>query len=317
MVKRYDVFISYSRKDSSFADKVCKELDSVNISYFIDRTNIVGGDEYISLLKEAINNSQIILYLASTNSYDSFWTNKELAFAITVKKNKDIIPFIIDNSELPEDKLFMFADINICNIRDSSIKTIVESIHNKLSSNKGYDIYICAPRRDAWTSELLYTELTRNGFVCFGWRNLSYDIDAKSQIKSAIRNSKIVVLYISINDIYSTYAYKELEYAQSLGRTIIVCSEGDSYKKTIGLHSFVFNPDQIIYFPISSTPFDMKSENNIASDIRFGSLSIHESIENTIKMCNKYITPSSVVYYSNRPDSIFKRIISIFQIWKK
>ena len=38
--KKYDVFISYSRKDSAIADEICKAFDQVGITYFIDREEI-------------------------------------------------------------------------------------------------------------------------------------------------------------------------------------------------------------------------------------------------------------------------------------
>ena len=38
--KKYDVFISYSRKDSAIADEIRKAFDQVGITYFIDREEI-------------------------------------------------------------------------------------------------------------------------------------------------------------------------------------------------------------------------------------------------------------------------------------
>ena len=37
---QYDVFISYSRKDTAVADRICQAFDAVDISYFIDRQGI-------------------------------------------------------------------------------------------------------------------------------------------------------------------------------------------------------------------------------------------------------------------------------------
>ncbi|MBP3254388.1 MAG: toll/interleukin-1 receptor domain-containing protein [Bacteroidales bacterium] len=45
-MKKYDVFISYSRKDTAVADKICAAFDRNNISYFIDRQGIAGGAEF-------------------------------------------------------------------------------------------------------------------------------------------------------------------------------------------------------------------------------------------------------------------------------
>lgn len=49
-----DVFISYSRKDTPVADRICRALDSAGISYFIDRQGIGGGREFPELLAQAI-----------------------------------------------------------------------------------------------------------------------------------------------------------------------------------------------------------------------------------------------------------------------
>ena len=40
---KYDVFISYSRKDTPITDQICAAFDRAGISYFIDRQGIGGG----------------------------------------------------------------------------------------------------------------------------------------------------------------------------------------------------------------------------------------------------------------------------------
>lgn len=57
---KYDVFISYSRKDTAEVDKLCRVLDMVGISYFIDRQNIAGGMEFPISIAEAILHSRLI-----------------------------------------------------------------------------------------------------------------------------------------------------------------------------------------------------------------------------------------------------------------
>lgn len=47
---QYDVFISYSRKDSAMADRICQVLDQHQISYFIDRERIGGGLRYAKVI---------------------------------------------------------------------------------------------------------------------------------------------------------------------------------------------------------------------------------------------------------------------------
>ena len=119
----YDIFISYSRKDISVADRICAALDKQKISYFIDRKGIGGGMEFPSVIADAIQNSKIILFLASNNSYNSKFTKKEVTFAFNEKPSGSLLPYVIDGSQLPTYLRFSFADINIRTIEEHPIET--------------------------------------------------------------------------------------------------------------------------------------------------------------------------------------------------
>lgn len=110
---KYDVFISYSRKDSEIADRICGVLEDNDIKYFIDRSDISGGEEFSSVLIDAIEDSTVFLFLGSKNSYSSKWTSKELHFALNHKDRVAIIPYLIDGEPLPSDIEFKIADLNI------------------------------------------------------------------------------------------------------------------------------------------------------------------------------------------------------------
>ena len=101
---KYDIFISYSRKDIEFARKVCAVLDSYKqyyaFEYFIDQSEITRGDEYYKRISSAISDSRVVLFLASQNSYDSEFCAKELLFADN--KNKSIHQYRIDKADVPQ-----------------------------------------------------------------------------------------------------------------------------------------------------------------------------------------------------------------------
>ena len=118
-----DIFISYSRKDSDIADRICKAFDNAGITYFIDRQGIGGGMEFPKVLAEAIMSCKIFLYLGSENSYASKFTNSEITYAFNKKPKEQILPYIIDNSTLPAELEFVFSCINIRNIKEHPIET--------------------------------------------------------------------------------------------------------------------------------------------------------------------------------------------------
>ena len=123
--KKYDVFISYSRKDSAIADEICKAFDRVGITYFIDRKGIGGGNEFPLELATSILNSQIFLLLGSKNSYESKYTNAEIHFAFKKKQQKSILPYILDDTPMPLEIDFILSTINWRKYQEHPINTVL------------------------------------------------------------------------------------------------------------------------------------------------------------------------------------------------
>lgn len=133
----YDVFISYSRKDTAIADRICEAFDRAGIKYFIDRRNIVGSEEYLRVLSDAIDESSIFLFLASENSYKAKFTGKEVAYAIDMKKKNVLLPYLIDKSDMPKHLHLSFADLNIRNIKEHPIEpTLVDDVLSLLGRSR-------------------------------------------------------------------------------------------------------------------------------------------------------------------------------------
>lgn len=133
---KYDIFISYSRKDTAIADKICAAFDKAGITFFIDRQGIGGSFEFPAVLANAILDSNLFLYLASENSYNSKFTNSEITFAFNKQKRNSILPDIIDNSTLPIEQEFIISAINRRNLQEHPIDTVlVTDILNLLGSN--------------------------------------------------------------------------------------------------------------------------------------------------------------------------------------
>ncbi|MBQ8853480.1 MAG: TIR domain-containing protein [Alistipes sp.] len=134
----YEVFISYSRKDSDVAKRICNAFDSAGISYFIDKQGISGGFEFPVVLAEAIIECKVVLFLASKNSYDSKFTNAELTFAFNEKPKNSVLPYIIDGSTMPPALRFVFSSINWRTIESHPIEpTLVDDILKLLGRTRG------------------------------------------------------------------------------------------------------------------------------------------------------------------------------------
>lgn len=128
---KYDVFISYSRKDSVIVDALCESLDRSKITYFIDKECIYGGDDFAKRITDAMLVSRIFLFIASKNSYESMYSVNEVKFfreKFKDKKDRMIIPYMIDGTVMPKELDFILGTINRLNINEHPVESFL--IHN-------------------------------------------------------------------------------------------------------------------------------------------------------------------------------------------
>lgn len=134
---KYDVFISYSRKDVETVNRIAQAFEEAGITYFVDRKGIGGGLEFPAVLARAIKESKVFLFLASKNSYSSKFTQSEIVYAFNKKQKEDILPYIIDGSSLPDELEFTFSAINWRRIEESPIETVlVDDILSKVGKER-------------------------------------------------------------------------------------------------------------------------------------------------------------------------------------
>ena len=102
-MKKYDIFISYSREDNNTAKQICSVLENYaryyKFEYFFDQDDIICRDEYLKRISSAISESKVMLFIASKNSYESEFCAKELLFAD--KRGVRIHQYRIDDAEIP------------------------------------------------------------------------------------------------------------------------------------------------------------------------------------------------------------------------
>lgn len=104
---KYDVFISYSRRDyvdeneniipDSPVKKILEFLDENEISYWFDKDGIYSGSEFVEVIANAIADSKMMLFVSSEHSNESIYTAGEIFEAI--ENQQLIIPVRIDDSK--------------------------------------------------------------------------------------------------------------------------------------------------------------------------------------------------------------------------
>jgi len=108
---KYDVFISYSRKDLELVKEIKAEIDSlVGIDCWMDLDGIESGEQFEDVIINAICKCDTILFMMSANSMQSEWALDELDFAMHEKKR--IVLVSIDNAEMSGKFYFSYHKYN-------------------------------------------------------------------------------------------------------------------------------------------------------------------------------------------------------------
>lgn len=140
---KYDVFISYSRRDyvdheipipDNIIDKLLILFDKEEISYWIDKKGIYSSDKFMDKICEAIDESYLLVFVSTEESHKSDWTPKELIYANN--NGHPIIPLELGTAPKKGRVAFFLNDFDRIFINESgeenTFQRLIESIHKKL-----------------------------------------------------------------------------------------------------------------------------------------------------------------------------------------
>ena len=96
-------FLSYSRKDLDFADRLAEALQARGIEVLIDRTEIVEFEDWWQRLQSLITQAHAVIFVVSSDSVRSDVCRREVAFA--EEQHKRLAPIVLErvpDAEVPE-----------------------------------------------------------------------------------------------------------------------------------------------------------------------------------------------------------------------
>lgn len=127
------IFISYSRKDYNDITQICALLNQMGLSYWIDIDGSYSGENFKSVIVDAINKAELVLFISSENSNSSTNVAKEISLAD--KLNKTILPIRLDNTayaSMIEYDLIGIDYIDYINREPSALEKLRKSILGRL-----------------------------------------------------------------------------------------------------------------------------------------------------------------------------------------
>ena len=102
------IFISYSREDKTYANKLVQALIKQGLPVWLD-DQIDYGDKWPRVIEENLRKCQVFLLIMSPRSHKSHWVNCELTLALELKK--PIFPLLLEGSRWLEVGIIQTVDV--------------------------------------------------------------------------------------------------------------------------------------------------------------------------------------------------------------
>lgn len=93
------IFISYSRRNSEFAEKLTQEIIQSGGDVWFDQLNIEAGAAWDSSIDQALDDADCMVLILSRYSVNSENVMDEVSFALG--ENKTVIPVLIEDCDVP------------------------------------------------------------------------------------------------------------------------------------------------------------------------------------------------------------------------
>lgn len=117
MVNSKPIFISYSRIDKNIVFPFVKRIEQeLNTTCWIDSEGIESGSQFEEVIVNAIEESNVVLFMLSDSSINSKWTKREVLYAEDERKR--IVPVVVDKKGLRKWFKFHFGNVDYIDIND-------------------------------------------------------------------------------------------------------------------------------------------------------------------------------------------------------
>ena len=131
-----EIFLSYSRHDHDFADRLTDCLKHQGIGVWVDKQEIQGGESWRETIVRAITDCDAFLVILSPQCVASKNVVKELSLAS--EKDRHIIPIICEECDIPDGMQYQLAEqqrIDFCELGfDAALQRLVNTLRRGASA---------------------------------------------------------------------------------------------------------------------------------------------------------------------------------------
>jgi hypothetical protein len=221
------VFISYSRRDRSFVERLTANLRKAGVQTWTDVDNISAGQEWAKEIDRGLNEAAALIYVASKNSAQSRWMDAEYT-AFLKRKAERVIPIVIDD-EGPENlplPLRQFQWVDFRGPFEPAFASLLSGLPELQSSSpiptpqpksKGY-VFISYADEDAQFVADLKIFLKNKGYGYWDFRESQrdYQADYTLELENIIKNAAGTLSIVSPDWKRSPTALQELHFSREV-----------------------------------------------------------------------------------------------------
>ena len=225
------VFISYSRPDRQFVEKLVGRLRNAGIITWTDLDNILPGQEWAHEIEQGVLKASALIYVASRNSTASQWIVREINFALD--KELRVIPVVLDDEgaeRMPSPlKDIQWVDCRgpfepaldslLAGIRRLQVSGPVEA--TKIRGQKGYVFISYADEDSAFVTDLKsFMKSKGYGYWDFRESNCDYQADYTLELENVIKDAAGTLSVVSPQWKRSRTALQELHFSWEVGTPV-------------------------------------------------------------------------------------------------
>lgn len=220
------VFISYSRQDRDFVERLSGALKIAGVQTWTDVENISAGENWQNEIEKGLLEARVLLYVASGSASTSKWMEHEL---ITFMRGAGrVVPIIIDD-EGPTALPLPLRDIQWADFR-SDFNVAVQSLLKGIRSlqgrtpiapakakSRGY-VFISYAAEDVTFVEDLKHYLKGRGYSYWDFRESerNYQVDYTLELEGVITNAEATLSVISPDWKKSPTSLQELHFSKAV-----------------------------------------------------------------------------------------------------
>jgi hypothetical protein len=236
MSKSY-AFISYSRLDRPFVERLTDKLRETGVRTWTDLDNISAGQDWARAIERGLIEATILIYVASKNSAQSRWMDSEYTAFLT--KGGRVIPVVIDdegsaNLPLP---LQRFQWVDFRGPFESALRSLIEGtrelqggsrIATAKQLSKGY-VFISYADEDAEFVADLKFFLKKQGYGYWDYRESErdYQADYTQELEKIIKDAAGTLSVVSPHWKRSPTAFQELHFSREVKTPVFLLKVND------------------------------------------------------------------------------------------